>query len=45
MHFYTWRRGLKTGMYYLRTRVGSDAAPSNDAQEALGGDDLANEFN
>ena len=20
MHFYTWKRGLKTGMYYLRTR-------------------------
>jgi len=20
MHFYTWSKGLKTGMYYLRTR-------------------------
>ena len=20
MHFYAWKRGLKTGMYYLRTR-------------------------
>jgi len=20
MHFYAWRKGLKTGMYYLRTR-------------------------
>jgi len=21
MHFYGWRKGLKTGMYYLRTRA------------------------
>jgi ribonucleoside-diphosphate reductase alpha chain len=21
MHFYAWRRGLKTGIYYLRTRA------------------------
>ena len=21
MHFYSWKRGLKTGMYYLRTRA------------------------
>lgn len=20
LHFYAWRKGLKTGMYYLRTR-------------------------
>lgn len=26
MHFYGWRRGLKTGMYYLRTRPA--AAPT-----------------
>ena len=25
MHFYAWRAGLKTGMYYLRTRAA--AAP------------------
>lgn len=24
MHFYGWRRGLKTGMYYLRTRPAAD---------------------
>lgn len=23
MHFYTWKRGLKTGMYYLRTKAAS----------------------
>ena len=25
MHFYGWKRGLKTGMYYLRTRPAADA--------------------
>ena len=25
LHFYTWRGGLKTGMYYLRSRAAADA--------------------
>lgn len=25
MHFYSWKKGLKTGMYYLRTRPAVDA--------------------
>ena len=25
MHFYGWQKGLKTGMYYLRTRPSSKA--------------------
>jgi ribonucleotide reductase alpha subunit len=25
MHFYGWKRGLKTGMYYLRTKAAVDA--------------------
>jgi ribonucleotide reductase alpha subunit len=25
MHFYAWRRGLKTGIYYLRTRAAASA--------------------
>lgn len=25
MHFYAWKRGLKTGMYYLRTKPAADA--------------------
>ena len=25
MHFYCWRKGLKTGMYYLRTKAAVDA--------------------
>jgi ribonucleoside-diphosphate reductase alpha chain len=25
MHFHAWKRGLKTGMYYLRTKAAADA--------------------
>ena len=25
MHFYAWKKGLKTGMYYLRTQSARDA--------------------
>ena len=25
MHFYTWRKGLKTGIYYLRTKAAASA--------------------
>lgn len=25
MHFHAWRKGLKTGMYYLRTKAAADA--------------------
>jgi ribonucleoside-diphosphate reductase alpha chain len=25
MHFYAWKSGLKTGMYYLRTQAASQA--------------------
>ena len=25
MHFYSWKKGLKTGMYYLRTKAAADA--------------------
>jgi len=25
LHFHAWRQGLKTGMYYLRTRAAADA--------------------
>lgn len=45
MHFYGWKRGLKTGMYYLRTRPAVDAikftvdqtaaTAANDAQKSL----------
>ena len=35
MHFYAWKRGLKTGMYYLRTRPKADAIQFTVNQEML----------
>jgi len=35
MHFYAWKRGLKTGMYYLRTRPKADAIQFTVDQSAL----------
>ena len=35
MHFYAWKRGLKTGMYYLRTRPKADAIQFTVDQVAL----------
>jgi len=36
MHFYAWKSGLKTGMYYLRTKAAVDAIKftlNNDKKE------------
>lgn len=42
MHFYAWKRGLKTGMYYLRTRPAADAIPFTvDPARGSGGGDGA----
>lgn len=47
MHFYAWKKGLKTGMYYLRTKAASDAIKftvskeSEAAPEAKGQQTLA----
>jgi ribonucleotide reductase alpha subunit len=35
MHFYAWQKGLKTGMYYLRTRPKADAIKFTVNQETL----------
>ena len=35
MHFYAWKRGLKTGMYYLRTKAAADAIKFTVDQAAL----------
>ena len=35
MHFYGWKRGLKTGMYYLRTRPAAKAIQFTVDQEML----------
>ena len=40
MHFYAWKKGLKTGMYYLRTRPAVNAiqytVDKNDADDIAG---------
>ena len=35
MHFYSWKKGLKTGMYYLRTKAAADAIKFTVNQSAL----------
>ncbi|MEQ9426197.1 MAG: ribonucleoside-diphosphate reductase subunit alpha [Cyclobacteriaceae bacterium] len=35
MHFYAWKKGLKTGMYYLRTKAAADAIKFTVNKEAL----------
>jgi ribonucleoside-diphosphate reductase alpha subunit len=35
MHFYGWRKGLKTGMYYLRTKAATDAIQFTVEQKAV----------
>jgi len=47
-HFYAWKKGLKTGMYYLRTKAATDAIKFTIDQshlskanvEVLGNEDL-----
>jgi ribonucleoside-diphosphate reductase alpha chain len=47
MHFYGWKAGLKTGMYYLRTKAAADAikftadtTAAKEAPEVLGNEDV-----
>jgi len=40
MHFYAWKKGLKTGMYYLRTRPKADAIQFTVDQEQLAKDNI-----
>jgi ribonucleoside-diphosphate reductase alpha chain len=44
MHFHTWKSGLKTGLYYLRTRAAvntvqftmkSDDAPAKETEQSI----------
>jgi len=35
LHFHAWKAGLKTGMYYLRTRAAADAIKFTVDQQAL----------
>ena len=44
MHFHGWKRGLKTGMYYLRTQPATEAIKftlGKSAAAANGEDDAA----
>mmetsp|Transcript_2296 Transcript_2296/g.6338 ORF Transcript_2296/g.6338 Transcript_2296/m.6338 type:complete len:212 (-) Transcript_2296:899-1534(-) len=45
MHFYAWKRGLKTGMYYLRTKPAVNAiqytVENSPGSDNVGGDDDA----
>ncbi len=47
MHFYSWKAGLKTGMYYLRTKAAADAIKftveaeaKTETPEVLGNEDV-----
>jgi ribonucleoside-diphosphate reductase alpha chain len=47
MHFYGWKAGLKTGMYYLRTKAAADAikftadaSAAKETPEVLGNEDV-----
>jgi ribonucleoside-diphosphate reductase alpha chain len=47
MHFYGWKAGLKTGMYYLRTKAAADAikftadtTAAKETPEVLGNEDV-----
>jgi ribonucleotide reductase alpha subunit len=43
MHFYGWKKGLKTGMYYLRTRPAVDAIKFTvDAEAIAAAEELEN---
>ncbi len=43
-HFYAWKKGLKTGMYYLRTKAAADAikftVDTTAKEEILGNEDI-----
>ncbi|MBT4645303.1 MAG: ribonucleoside-diphosphate reductase subunit alpha [Pelagibacteraceae bacterium] len=40
MHMYAWKRGLKTGMYYLRSRSAVDAVKVTVSSEKVAKDDF-----
>jgi ribonucleoside-diphosphate reductase alpha chain len=40
MHFYAWKKGLKTGMYYLRTQAATQAVQFTIEKEAVKNKDV-----
>lgn len=43
MHFYAWKRGLKTGMYYLRTKPAVNAIQYTVTKPTIRGDNFASD--
>jgi ribonucleoside-diphosphate reductase alpha chain len=43
MHFYSWKKGLKTGMYYLRTKAAADAIKFTVEAQDVSAEILGNE--
>jgi len=42
MHFHAWQKGLKTGMYYLRTQSAADAIQFTVDQNMLSSQEVTN---
>jgi ribonucleotide reductase alpha subunit len=42
MHMYAWKKGLKTGMYYLRSRSAVDAVKVTVSSEKVAKENFAN---
>jgi len=41
MHFYAWKKGIKTGMYYLRTKAATQAIQFTVDKSKLGEQQIA----
>ena len=44
MHMYGWKKGLKTGMYYLRSKSAVDAVKITVSEEKLNKEKLLNKI-
>ena len=42
MHMYAWKKGLKTGMYYLRSRSAVDAVKVTVSSEKIAKENFLN---
>ena len=45
MHMYAWKKGLKTGMYYLRSRSAVDAVKVTVSSEKQRRENFTNNIN
>ena len=45
MHMYAWKKGLKTGMYYLRSRSAVDAVKVTVSSEKVARENIINSPN